>query len=121
MDIFLQEYFQALLSPAMQASLTEKLLIVAIIWATMARKVSFRFRELQFETKKSFDETIEVFNNHFRTIEITLANAVREMRELKETVSKDLNAHSDKLGVIESSITGLDLRVKRLESTKGEE
>lgn len=120
MEIFGYEYLRAMLSPEMQASLTEKMLVVYLIWITMGRKVDTRFKELTNQTQVGISRSMEQFQTHFEKIEKSLASAVDEMRELKEAVAEDFSIHSKRLMEVEGTIQGLSNRVERLESTKGE-
>jgi hypothetical protein len=104
-------YWDTLLSAQAKASLTEKLIIVAVIWATIGRRVSNRFKG-----------TEEKFMGHLLRIETKFDNMVSEFKDLKDTFSRDLKLNSEALRVnsmrIERVENGQDLlnnRVERLE------
>jgi len=115
MDFFSPEYFQALLSPAAQASLTEKLLVVGVIWATMGRKVGKRFGEFKNEMSASLDAHINMFKSHLTAIENKFDDGISEMRAMKEAVSKDLQVNSQRLTAVEGGLKEVKTRVERLE------
>ena len=103
--LFTPEYWHALLSPQAQASLTEKLIVVAVVWAVMGRKVAKRFKELKEEAQSGMRDGLLIMQSHMTVIEKTLAGAVQEIRGVKETVSRDLTAHSTRLTKVESGLT----------------
>lgn len=88
-------YWDALLTPEAKASLTEKLIIVAVIWVTMGRKVSNKFQSV--ETKVG--EFQKKFYAHLDAIEEKFEKMVDVVQEMKETFSKDLKVNSEALRV----------------------
>jgi len=118
MDGLSPEYLQTLLSPHMQAQLTQYLLMVAIIWLTMGRKVDRRFKEYQEQTTAVVSAGLDMFKNHLTTIEKKLDEGIREMSRMRDTVSLDLQANNKRLGNIENDIKDVKDRVSKLENTK---
>lgn len=112
MDFFTPEYFNALLSPQAQASLTEKIIIVGVVWATMGRKVSKRFKEFQ----STVDATLSMFRVHLTAIEEKFDKGIAEMRAMKDAVSKDLQVNSQRLSAVENGLTEVKTRVGKLET-----
>lgn len=115
MEFLNSEYISALLSTQAQVSLTEKLIIVAVVWATMGRKVSKRFKELQTQ----IDSTLVMFKTHLTAIEGKFDKGIYEMKAMKDTVSKDLQVNSERLANVEDGLGDLNNRVEKLEN-KGE-
>lgn len=118
MDGLSPEYLQTLLSPQMQAQLTQYLLMVAIIWLTMGRKVDRRFKEYQEQTTAVVSAGLDMFKNHLTTIEKKLDEGIREMSRMRDTVSLDLQANNKRLGNIENDIKDVKDRVLKLENHK---
>ena len=116
MDFLSPEYFQSLLKPEMQAQLTQYLLVVAVVWATMGRKVSSRFREFQRENQQSIDRGLSMFQTHLSTIEKKFDEGIKEMRQMKEAVTKDLKVNSERLQNVETDMNDIKQRVTTLES-----
>lgn len=106
------EYLQALLSPAAQASLTEKLVIVAIVWATMGRKVTKRFKGIEDQVAN----TLEMFKKHLTEIEAKFTAGIEELRDMKQTVSQDLRVNAERLSRLEDTQQLLIKRVEKLEN-----
>lgn len=116
MEFLDSEYVRTILSTSAQVSLTEKLIVVGIVWATMGRKVSKRFKELKDETQVGIRTTADMFENHLKTIERKFEAAVMEMRAMKETISKDLQVNSMRLKNVEDGLSEVKQRVERLET-----
>lgn len=105
-------YWDALLSPQAKANLTEKLIIVAVVWMTMGRKVSKRLEGLE-----------KRFMTHLTSIETKFDNMVFQVKDLKETFSIDMKANSEAVRVnsvrverVEHNQDLLTNRVEKLET-----
>lgn len=105
MEFFGPEFWNSLLSPTAQASLTEKLIIVAVVWATMGRKVSKRFKEMREEAERASNAAIATLKSHLGIIEGTLGEAVKEIRGVKEAFKKDLDIHALRMDKIETGLS----------------
>lgn len=106
-----EEYWKSLLSPQAQANLTEKLIIVAVVWATMGRKVTKHFAQL----KSGLDTTLGIFREHLKAIEDKLENGIIQMKGMRDAVGRDL----DRLGAVESGLSEVKTRVEKLEKPRG--
>ncbi len=96
MDILSDPSVQAvmsLVSEASKASISEKLLVVAIVWWSMRGKVN----SLKNEIKAGLEK---------------IAN---EVSQLRATVAKDLAVQTSRLDGVEAGIMNLNSRVKALE------
>ena len=115
MEFLNSEYVNTILSTAAQVSLTEKLIIVAVVWATMGRKIAKKFAELKKETQDGITITTLMFQKHLEKIEEKFDGAINEMKAMKETISKDLQVNSQRLKNVEDGLSEVKQRVSRLE------
>lgn len=93
------------LSDASKHNLVDWTLKITIVWVIMGRKVNARFAE--------FYATMTA---HFTQIQNSFAEMVGEMRELKESVTKDLSKHSQMLGSLSTEVNEVKTRVTKLET-----
>lgn len=118
---FQSESTQALLSDAMRSHLSQWLIVVGVVWATMGRKVSARFKELNHDMREGLTKGLSEFQEHFKKIEVGLNQVAVEVNSLKTTVSKDLSVHAKRLEMLEGGLVQLSSRLDVLEkTTKGE-
>lgn len=90
------EYATALISQAAQSDLSEYLIVVAVVWRVMGKKVA----------------------NHFKSIESAVTNVAAEVKSLKDAVTADLKTQSSRLEAVENGMLELHNRVSQLETTK---
>lgn len=93
------EWLTGSVNDAMQTELADWFLKVGIVWLFVSKKVS----------------------GHFAGVEAAVNLVATNLGELKNTVSQDLQMHSERLGKIELGVAKLDLRVKKLETPTGGE
>lgn len=98
------------LDEASKHSVIDWTIKIGIVWFIMGRKVNARFTDFQVS-----------LSAHFEEIEKGFAGMVREMKELKENVSKDLSKHSQILGGLTTEIGNIKTRVDKLENQKGQQ
>lgn len=104
---------------AAKSNISQWLFVVAVVWATMGRKVATRFGDLHREMKNGLEQGLDDFRSHFGRIEVGINNVASEVKDLKTTVAKDLNIHAQRLGNLENGIVKLTSRVESLEKQKG--
>lgn len=112
------ELVQHFLSTEGQASLMEKLIIVAVVWFTMGRKVSIRFQEMKRDTNKTINEAMDALKSHLLIVEKKFDDVVGEMSETRKVLSADLEANTRRMEKIEQLWIELSERVGRLENNK---
>lgn len=84
-------------SDAAKTSLSEKLIIVGVVWWAMGGKI----KGLKKEVTSGLDRICD------------------EISDLKKTVANDLSMQASRLGNVESGINNLNSRVSSLEKPKG--
>jgi len=77
---------QSVLSQAAQSSLAEKLIVVAVVWYMMRKKVS----------------------DHFTSITVSLSAIVKSLDELKESVVRLEESHAGRIGKLEGRVDQLE-------------
>lgn len=101
MDFFSTEFAIGLIGKAAQADLTEYLIVVAVVWRVIVRKVSAHMQ--------SIEKSIGNMSTDMHGIK-------HEVKELREAVTKDMSAHSNRLASVEGNIADLNGRVAKLET-----
>lgn len=104
MDLFTTEYLQALLGPAEQAKLTKILFITAIVWWTMRGKVA----KVKEEITQMVTIAINAFKKHNEEMEKTLAEGVQHIKNLGESVTRDIEAQKGWAKKIENRVQALE-------------
>ncbi len=108
LSVFLSsQIFTKFISPAANTDLASYLIVVAVVWKTMGKKVSKAFTKMQNE----------IFE-HMRAIENSVGNVAGEMKLLKEAVTADLKTHSSRLTAVETGIMDIRKEVDSLKHTK---
>lgn len=99
-DFLTSEFAMNLVSKAAQANLTEYLIVVAVVWKVIVKKVSGHMMLIETSIKNMSDNVHGIKN---------------EVKELREAVTKDMNIHSSRLAAVESTVAELNGRVTKLE------
>lgn len=114
MDFFTPEYLHALLGPAEQAKLTKLLIIVTLVWLSMRGKV----KGAKAEILLAVDTAIDAFKKHTKAMEDQLEAGIREIRELRDSVDRDLKVQKERFAQMENKVLDLHLRVDKFETIK---
>lgn len=85
------EAAKAILDTAWHAWLTQCLIVIAVVWFTMGKKVKTGVQVM-------VESALHDFKEHFDRMEGAVNKVAANLTELKETVSKDLSSHSQQLG-----------------------
>lgn len=84
------QFLTGLFGKAIETRVGQDLIVLGVVWLMMRKKVS----------------------KHFSMLEQGLSKVATSLDSLKDTVSKDLKAHSDRLVQIEQRVTKLESNPK---------
>lgn len=105
--------------PEMQADIGEWLVKIAIVWVLMGRRVSEWAKTIQKNLQTGINSALNTFSEHTKAIEGQLQNVVKEVRELKDAVAKDLGQHSKDIGELKADVNNIKTRLNKVEQPKG--
>jgi len=101
MDFFNSEFALGIIGKAAQADLTEYLIVVAVVWRVIVKKVGAHMSSIE---------------NSIKSMSGDMHGIKNEVKELREAVTKDMSIHSSRLSVVETQVSELGNRVSKLES-----
>lgn len=88
MDLFDQDVVMSFLNDAMRAKVSQELFVWGIIWFMVQKKIA----------------------KHFGKIESSLSSVANNLNELKESLVRVENSHSERLTMVETRITKLETK-----------